>query len=410
MAEKLTLSTPKLRSLKPRAEAYLIWDEGYNGYGSLGVRVAPSGTATIFLQYRIGEGRSGKQVKQKLCRVDAFLRSGRTIDDLRREASEIALTARVDEVKPKKAAAPTFAEVADRYLKMRAEEQPYAPGGAATAARTVCRANAVFGSKKITEVTTDDIQRVINPLKPQAGAKVKRMLNTVFNYARDRLEIIERNPCRNAKAASYTPRDVVMNADDMKLFWAAISEWERKCPPNAHTRPQDPADILRLIAVTGQRKGAMLGMRWQDIDLEAGVWKQVAERTKNRSKLDLPLSPTALSILKGIRERRNEEGAWRRESDWVFPARTKSGHVQSVDMPFRRALEIAGHADRGFHIHDLRATFATALLDAGETPKTVAALTGHKSEAVLLASYSRVSKNREALREVGSKVAALYGG
>ena len=98
----------------------------------------------------------------------------------------------------------------------------------------------------------------------------------------------------------------------------------------------------------------MLGMRWQDIDLEAGVWKQVAERTKNRSKLDLPLSPTALSILKGIRERRNEEGAWRRESDWVFPARTKSGHVQSVDMPFRRALEIAGHADRGFHPNKTR--------------------------------------------------------
>ena len=411
-AERIEFSTKLLAEQGPRATAYTVWDENYTSHGALGMRVAPTGVATLFLQYRAGEGRSAKQVKQKLRRLDEFLLSDQTISDLHREASQIVLDARTSGGVPKKRQTPTFAEVAKDYLAMRAETKPYAPGGAEAAARAVRRANEVFGSKKIGDVKRADVRAVLKPLKPHAAAKTLRILNTIFKEAVQELELIEKNPCTGIQieGSEYIPRDAVMTNDEMGRFWAAISVWQAECPTTAHAHPEDPCDALRLIAITGQRKGAVLGMRWQDIDLETGVWTQAAERTKNRKAFAVTLDETALAILKGIRARRDAAGRVKRESDWVFPSRTQSGHIQSVAGTFRRVLERAGLADHGFVVHDLRATFATALLDDGETPKTVAALTGHKSEAILLKSYNRRRETREELRQASSKVSRAYTG
>src|SRR6056297_1530566 len=135
-AERIEFSKKLLAKQGPRDTAYTVWDENYTSHGALGMRVAPTGVATLFLQYRAGEGRSAKQVKQKLRRLDEFLNSEMTISDLHREASQIALDARTSGV-PKKRPTPTFAAIAKDYLAMRAEERPYAPGGAEAAARAV---------------------------------------------------------------------------------------------------------------------------------------------------------------------------------------------------------------------------------------------------------------------------------
>ena len=69
---------------------------------------------------------------------------------------------------------------------------------------------------------------------------------------------------------------------------------------------------------TGQRRGNVLGMRWDQVDLEQGRWTMSAEQTKQRKVQTTPLNSQALEILK-----RRENAAW--SASWVFPATRGDG-------------------------------------------------------------------------------------
>ena len=69
-------------------------------------------------------------------------------------------------------------------------------------------------------------------------------------------------------------------------------------------------DALKLLVLTGQRRGEVAEMRWSEIDLQRGLWSIPAERTKNGRAHEVPLSLPALTILKSVPHFLN--------SDYVF--------------------------------------------------------------------------------------------
>jgi integrase len=73
---------------------------------------------------------------------------------------------------------------------------------------------------------------------------------------------------------------------------------------------QDSCDAIRLMTLTGARKGEVFTARWEDIDLEAGIWSKPSAHTKDHIA---PRSGTAVQLLK----RRKETGA----GQWVFACR-----------------------------------------------------------------------------------------
>jgi hypothetical protein len=87
---KVTFSKPELQALGPQDEAYTLWDAGYPYDGSLGARVAPSGTVGIFVQYRV-QGRQSKRTLHK--KLNAFPHAGDPINGLRKEARDYVLAA-----------------------------------------------------------------------------------------------------------------------------------------------------------------------------------------------------------------------------------------------------------------------------------------------------------------------------
>ncbi len=137
-------------------------------------------------------------------------------------------------------------------------------------------------------------------------------------------------------------------------------------------------ELYYIELATGLRRGELIGLKWEDIDLEGGtirVRRQVARingqiteaplKTKN-SYRPLPLAEGTVAVLK---EQKKKAG----NSPWVFPSPTGGPmSPDSVLHMLHRVLKRAGLPKVRFH--DLRYTFATLALQNGVDVKTVSGM------------------------------------
>jgi integrase len=99
------------------------------------------------------------------------------------------------------------------------------------------------------------------------------------------LKHIEVNPAEGLNRPKQSPsRERVLSEHELRLVWQAAASlgW-----------PFDP--ILKLLALTGQRKSEITAGRWSEIDLEAMVWRLPSNRTKNKRPHAFPLSSAVLA-------------------------------------------------------------------------------------------------------------------
>ena len=167
-------------------------------------------------------------------------------------------------------------------------------------------------------------------------------------------------------------------------------------------------ELYYIELATGLRRGELLGLKWEDIDLVQGslrVQRQVARingevveaplKTKNAYRT-LPLSADAVGVLQ---EQRKKSGS----GPYVFPSPT-GGPISpdSVLHMLYRVLKRAGLSKVRFH--DLRHTFATLALQNGVDIKTVSGMLGHYSAGFTLDTYTHVttSAKKEAANTMGS--------
>ena len=158
-------------------------------------------------------------------------------------------------------------------------------------------------------------------------------------------------------------------------------------------------ELYYLELATGLRRGELLGLKWEDIDLEHGdlrARRQIARingkvveaplKTKNAYRT-LPLAEDTISILK---EQKKKVG----NSPWVFPSAT-GGPISpdSVLHMLHRVLKRAGLPQVRFH--DLRHTFATLALQNGVDIKTVSGMLGHFSAGFTLDTYAHVTTSAQ---------------
>jgi integrase len=67
-------------------------------------------------------------------------------------------------------------------------------------------------------------------------------------------------------------------------------------------RDQGAANAIRLLLLTGSRRGELLAARWRDIDIEAGVWTKPGSTTKQKTTHRVPLSEAACRLLAEMRQ------------------------------------------------------------------------------------------------------------
>jgi integrase len=168
----------------------------------------------------------------------------------------------------------------------------------------------------------------------------------------------------------------------------------------------DHMEALYIVAVTtGLRRGELQGLKWDDLDLEAGMLQvrrtlsepkggYIFEAPKSGKGRNVRLTRKATAALREHRKRQLEDrmqkaGLWQ-EQGLVFPSSIGTPTLGgNLNRAFKATLQRAG-LPKCTRFHDLRHTCATLLLRQGVNPKFVQELLGHANISLTLNVYSHV--------------------
>jgi integrase len=182
-----------------------------------------------------------------------------------------------------------------------------------------------------------------------------------------------------------------------------------------------PLEALFVLAlVTGMRRGELVGLKWQDINLAEGTLQvkriitrkpgggyMEAEPKTARSRRTVVLVPLAAEVLKRHRilqrEAKLKAGETWVEHNLVFCTPRGDYFGEQVLEPFKRLLKRVGLPNIRFH--DLRHSTATLLLSIGVHPKIVQETLGHSQISITMNLYSHVMPTMQ--REAMERLTAL---
>ena len=244
------------------------------------------------------------------------------------------------------------------------------------------------------------VDRIESKRQPKGlSAKTVRNIHQIISSAL-KLAVDQRLLARNPADGCALPK--VERKEMQTLPAAQLASFLREA------RESGVFALYYIDLTTGLRRGELLGLKWEDVDLEKGelrVRRQIGRvggevlemplKTKNAYRT-LPLSADAISVLK---MQKCKVG----NSEWVFPSPTGGPmSPDSVLHMLHRVLKRAGLPKVRFH--DLRHTFATLALQNGVDVKTVSGMLGHFSAGFTLDIYAHVttSAKREAAKTMGN--------
>jgi integrase len=212
---------------------------------------------------------------------------------------------------------------------------------------------------------------------------------------------------RDAMRWGYVARNVADAVDPPKGLPAERQVWtpEQLRAFLTHVCEDRLYAAWLLVATTGLRRAELAGLRWVDVDFEAGrvsprrprvvvdyvVVESDAKTPKGRRSL--ALDPVTLATLKAHRVRQAEEkrivGPGYQDSGLVFTMPDGSPiHPQRISAWFVQHTRAAGLPR--IRLHDVRHSYATAALAAGVSPKVISQRLGHATIAITMDTYSHV--------------------
>jgi integrase len=212
-----------------------------------------------------------------------------------------------------------------------------------------------FGSMRLATVRNSDVIRYVNARMGAGisdGSLIKETgtLKRLFSIAVDQ-DKIAASPATKLK--DYLPkapegRNRYLKPKELGLVLRSCPEWLRP--------------IVGLAVSLGTRRGELLAVRWEDVNMTSG--KVHLRKTKNGKERDVFLNDLARQVLISM-------GAGKQKRGLVFPDVTPA----QVTVAFIRACDAAGIED--FSFHDLRHTFASQLRMAGADLHDLKELMGH---------------------------------
>ena len=371
------------------------WDDETSG---LGVRIYPSGKKHFVLSYRIKGrkrlftiGKYGDPFTLEMARKKAGKLKGAIID------GEDPLRHRQEE-----RAAPTVKELAKKYLSDHAERHKRPLSVKHDRAMIDKIILPRLGSRKVADITFADIGTLHAKLKgtPYRANRVVALLSKMFSLASTRWRDwtgLDYNPAKGIERYPEEGRERYLSPSELGALTKALAEH-----PN-----QISANAIRLLVLTGARKGEVLGATWGQFDLDEGVWVKPSAHTKQKREHRVPLNAPALQLLTDMRGA--TEGENTAESEFVFPGSGSNGHLTEIKKVWKTVCEEAGIT--GCRIHDLRHTYASILASSGLSLLIIGQLLGHTQQATTR-RYAHIHDDplREATNRVGTLVDAAANG
>jgi integrase len=260
-----------------------------------------------------------------------------------------------------------------------------------------------LGGQRLRDVTPVRLKTWLDDLKAAGvGDRTVQIAgitcHKIFKSALD-LELLSRNPADNSAVREARPKSkaappVIWDAEQLRTFLNAQRE-DRLFP------------LWRLATMTGLRRGELAGLKWHDLDFDAGLlhvrqtivvvgYRAVASEPKTpKSRRTIGLDPTTVAALRQHRARQAEEllavGIQRTDDGQVFVRDDgRPYHPQQLTKMLAVRAKAAGVPV--VKLHALRHGHATAGLELGVPMKVMSERLGHSSLSITADIYSHVSE------------------
>lgn len=372
-------------STESRQTDYVVWDDDLPGFG---IRVFASGKRSYVIQYRAG-GRSR--------RFTIGLHGIWTAETARREAKaqlgKIAQGENPAEQKQFDHNAMTVKELCDQYVADMEAGLILGKGGTpkkrSTIGTDIGRINGhiipLLGRKRVRDLTRADITKAMNDIITGKTRRTKKtgnlrgksvlrggrgtasrtvgLLGAMLGYAID-AGVITTNVAHGVKK----PKDQVRDRRLTPAEYAILGKILRDA--RSDTKFAMAADIVRQLALTGCRRGEIIGLKWSDVDLDDSCLRLAT------TKEGASIRPIGLPVVEFLEKRSNT-----RVGSSVFPGRrSEDGPIGNFPALWKQLLADTSLADVTPHI--FRHSFASIANDLGFTEITIAALVGHAKGSV----------------------------
>lgn len=341
----------------PAGKPYEIyWDSELPGFG---IRLNPTSKVWV-VQYRV----AGKTRRETIGRVEAISLDAAK-DRAKATLARVQLGAdpRAEKAEAKAQRTLTFRLVADRYLKNASERLK--PRSLVEISRHLAKDWDCFADIPISTINrgliSARLEEIATSNGPIAANRARASLSSLYSFALG-LGLCEQNAVVGTiKPGKELKRDHVLHDGDISYVWQACGRSEY-------------GSIIKLLALTGQRRDEVGGMLWSEIDLDRGTWTLPATRTKNGRSHEVPLSPQSLAILNGTPRILGR--------DPVFGSGQNgfSGWSKAKTALDARVAQLSASV-QDWRVHDLRRTAATGMATLGVQPHVVEAILNHISGA-----------------------------
>lgn len=410
MTSRLTKSV--VDSTKPSTVAgkrILVWDATVPGFGLV---VFPSGVKSFVYQYRNAEGQSRRYT------------IGTLSDSLTCEQARTIAKDKANEVhngqdpmghKKNRREAWTVNQLLDAYLKSptfakKADSTQYVDKG-----RIERHVRPLLGAKVADMLKADDIRRAQNAIaagKTAAAVKTKArgkalvtggtgtadkavlILRAAYAWAISE-ELLKDNPCAAVKVSQSGQRDTIMGgATDYESLFRTLATME-----NEKRIKSAAADAIRFVALTGARRGEVVNMLWQYVDLRAGCINIPPNKHKTGSRTGKPRIITLPAAAQAIIARQPEG----KPEDFVFKPAKGEG-AMSLTKPWAQVREEA-KLPAALGLHGLRHSLASHLAMDGASSVELMESLGHKQVSTTMRYIHFAEKSKSTLAERAASTA-----
>jgi integrase len=368
-------------STAPRSKRFIVWDDAISGFGLL---IQPTGVRSYCFQYRTAEGITRRLV---LGRHGVL-----TPDMARAKAQECRRKVEqgLDPAQDKRSRreALRVAELLNLYLASAKFAEKAESTQAIDRGRIARHLVPVFGGRIADKLSSEDIRRGFASIRSGKTAKtVKtgsrglarvrggegaarmaiRLLKSVYSWGIGE-KLLKENPCSGVDIGRDGERTAVVESmEQYAEIFRAIDHLE-----NIHQIRRPAADAVRVIMLTGARRGEIIRLRFRQLDLKNA--RAILDRRSHKTgkKTGKPriieLPTTAQAVIARQPEREPD--------DFVFQPAHGKGPI-SLNKPWR-VIRAEAKLPVNIVLHSLRHSLATLMAMSGHQAPDIMAILGHR--------------------------------
>ena len=406
--KKIVFTDTMIKNLKPAASKY-IRSEG-NGFT---IRVMPSGVKTWMYAYALNDKR--REMNLGNYPYVTLETAREKFEDAKKKVKKgVDPMAEKEQAAEERRQAPTVADLVTDYIDRHARrfKKSWEKDNQILNRDII----PVWGKRKAADIAKRDVVQLLEGIvdrgAPAMANNCFQIVRKMFNWAVEK-DVLPHTPCTGVKLPSpKLSRERTLNESEIRTIWHTLGQ----CAISDEIRR-----ALKLILVTAQRPGEVIGMHSSEID---GRWWTIpAERAKNGKTHRVYLTGTAVDLI-GPLKVADEKTGDEKPKGFIFrtPHKKKEQAMapQALIVAVGRSLAFPLLDDKGnqlftkegkpatenrlgidhFTPHDLRRTAATFMAEMGTMDEVIDAILNHAKQGVIrVYNQYRYDKEKQAALE-----------